>query len=228
MSFLIQILSKVQTLRGNAMFKFIISILLCAMSFSGFTAEIIEGQDYELIKRSQGPSTDNKMVPVTEFFSYGCPWCARLDKSLSAWVEKKGKVIHFTKVPVVFNDHWAYYARAYYVVQSLSLKKSVHDALFKAIVIDKLPMNNTQAMVAFFTKNGVDPVVAESAFAHTPSIEIKLKADQGIMLYYQINAVPTIVVNGMYKTNLQMAKTEARLFEILDYLVAKSKPKKMD
>jgi len=208
------------------MSKLIISILLCVMSFSGFTAEIVEGQDYELIKTSHGPSADNKKVPVTEFFSYGCPWCARLESPLSAWVAKKGHAIHFTKIPVVFNDHWAYYARAYYIVQSLSLNKSVHDALFKAIVIDKLPMNNTQAMVAFFTKNGVDPAVAESAFAHTPSIEIKLKADQEIMLYYQINAVPTIVVNGMYKTNLQMAKTEAHLFEVLDYLVVKSRVRK--
>ena len=38
-----------------------------------------------------------------------------------------------------------------------------------------------------------------------------------------INAVPAFVVNNQFKTDLQMAKTEKRLFEILDFLVAEAK-----
>ncbi len=40
---------------------------------------------------------------------------------------------------------------------------------------------------------------------------------------FQINAIPTLIVNDHYKTNLQMAKSEARLFEILDYLLSEVK-----
>nr|WP_277619290.1 hypothetical protein [Legionella norrlandica] len=42
------------------------------------------------------------------------------------------------------------------------------------------------------------------------------------MAHYQINAVPAFVVNNKYKTDLQMAGSEERLFEILDYLIRKS------
>lgn len=206
------------------MYKFILAVILCVNSVSGFTAEIIEGQDYELIKKTDlVTSTDNPKPLVMEFFSYGCPWCARLEGPISTWAEKKGQAINFKKVPVVFNASWANYARAYYIVQSLSLDKSVHEALFRAIIVDKQPMNTAQSMVAFFKKYGVEPSAVENAFAHEPSMEMKLRVDEEMMSAYQINAIPTIVVNGMYKTNLQMAKTEAHLFEVLDYLVTKPK-----
>jgi thiol:disulfide interchange protein DsbA len=39
---------------------------------------------------------------------------------------------------------------------------------------------------------------------------------------YHINAVPAFVVQHSFKTDLQMAKTEDRLFAILDYLSKKS------
>lgn len=202
------------------MVKFVVSMALLLMSFSSIGAEFVEGQDYELLQ-GVGTSTSHvkKGVHVTEFFSYGCPWCYRLEASLVQWVAKQGSAISFSKVPVVFNANWEYYARAYYIIHSLSLSQAVSDALFKAIIIDKQSLNNTQAMVEFFKKQGVDASIVESAFTHSASISIKLKADALLMANDQINAIPAIVVNGKYKTNLQMAKTTERLFEILDYLI---------
>lgn len=42
------------------------------------------------------------------------------------------------------------------------------------------------------------------------------------MARYQINAIPAMVVNNQFKTDLQMAQTEERLFAIMDYLVTKA------
>lgn len=208
------------------MLKLMMSVLLLFTSFGSFSATFVEGQDYQLIK-SDTPSLDEgDGVHVTEFFSYGCPWCYRLEAGLEKWATRQGSAIYLSKVPVVFNKDWDYYARAYYIIHSFSLGKSVDSALFKAIVTDKKPLNSPQAMVSFFTEQGMDKKLVESAFSHSPSIEIRLKADQSAMFTYQINAVPTLVVADRYKTNLMMAKTETRLFEILDYLVAQAKKEK--
>lgn len=52
---------------------------------------------------------------------------------------------------------------------------------------------------------------------------MKVGESNGLMAKYRVNAVPALIVNGKYKIDLQMAKTEDRLFKILDYLVAQSK-----
>lgn len=208
------------------MFKFILSMTLSLFSFQIFSAPFISGQDYEEIPAANRIVFKHDRIHVTEFFSYGCPWCARLEAPLNAWIAKQGKSIYFSRVPVVFNPNWEYYAKAYYMIESFSLNKAAHDQLFKAIVLDKQPLNSPEAMVEFFKKNGIEPKVTQSAFANSPSMAIKLQADKEAMVKFQINGIPTLVVNDLYKTNLKMAKSEARLFEILDYLVAKSKEEK--
>ncbi len=205
------------------MFKYVISVILLFVPMITLGAEFVEGKDYEVINSGNTMVSHGSPVSVSEFFSFGCPWCYRLDSAIYQWTLKQGKSIHFSKVPVVFNSNWDNYARAYYIMDSLSLGKKVHDALFKTIIVDKQPLNTHQDMVDFFTKNGVDARIAESAFSHSPSIELRLKTDAAMMAKYHINAVPTLVVNHQYKTNLQMAKTEERLFEIMDYLLKKSR-----
>lgn len=192
------------------------------MPMFAMSATFTEGQDYEVIKVQDAATHPDGAALVTEFFSYGCPWCYRLEKPVSEWVTKQGQAIHFSRVPVVFRPDWSYYARAYYIVDSLKLSKAVHEALFAAIITDKQPMNTNQAMVEFFTQHGVDASLAESAFTNSPSIELRLQAGQVLMAKFQITAIPSFVVNNQYKTNLQMAKTEEHLFEILDYLVKKT------
>lgn len=203
------------------MFKIMSTLIMLLMPMLTMSATFTEGQDYEVIKTQDATTHPDGSALVTEFFSYGCPWCYRLEKPVSEWVIKQGKAIHFSRVPVVFRPDWSYYARAYYIVDSLTLPKAVHEALFTAIITDKQPMNTNQAMVEFFTKHGVDTSLAESVFANSPSIELRLQTDQALMAKFQMTAIPSFVVNNQYKTNLQMAKTEQHLFEILDYLVKK-------
>lgn len=205
------------------MIKHLISFALFFFPFITLGAEFIEGRDYQVIQSSNQDTYKSGPVHVTEFFSYGCPWCYRLDSAVYQWTVKQGKSIQFTKVPVVFNQNWDTYAKAFYIIDSMSLDKTVNDNLFKTIIVDKQPLDKQQELIEFFKKNGVDASIVESALTHSPSIDLRLKADEALMAKYQINAVPTLVVNNQYKTNLQMAKSEDRLFKILDYLLSEVK-----
>jgi len=205
------------------MFKRFFTIFLLVTPIFAVSAPIIEGKDYEVVIHSVDSVAENRGVAeVTEFFSYGCPWCYKLEVPVSKWVKKQGAAIHFSRVPVVFRPDWRYYAIAYYLIDSLSLGKKVHESLFNAIITDKKPMNTQHAMIEFFTQQGVDKNIVESVFSNSPSIELRIKDAQSKMGQFRINAVPSFVVNNQYKTNLEMAKTEAHLFEVLDYLVKKT------
>lgn len=205
------------------MLRYTIAILLFFVSLTGFSADFIAGKDYEVLKETNQLDKVHGSVSVTEFFSFGCPWCYRIDTNLNKWVGQHGQHIYFKKIPVVFHADWKFYAKAYYAAHALSLGQKLEPAIFKAIMVDKQPLNSDQAMINFFIQQGVPAATAKSAFSYSPSIDLSVKAGQTLMARYHVISVPSFVVNNQFKTDLQMAKSEERLFAILDYLISQSK-----
>lgn len=181
----------------------------------------IEGKDYQLLSSPEITENKNKTPIITEFFSYGCPWCFKIDTPLKEWVNKMGGTIQFERVPVVFKPDWELYAKAYYTAKILAFSDKLNPLLFKAIQEDKKPLNSKQLMVDFFVTQGVDKEIAKSAFENSPAIDMRVSEGMALMMRYQINAIPAFVVNNKYKTDLQKAGSPERLFQILDYLVKK-------
>ncbi|KTD36618.1 thiol:disulfide interchange protein DsbA [Legionella nautarum] len=207
------------------MLKRFVSIVLLVLPLLASAEEFVAGKDYELINGADAKPNTPK-VTVTEFFSYGCPWCYRIDPALMTWVAQQGDAIQFSRVPVIFNKDWTYYAKAYYTANLLGLESKLNPLLFKAVQAKGHSMNSNQAMIDFFIAQGVDPATAKSAFENSTTVDMQLAQGTTLMARYHVNGVPAIIVNNQFKTDLPMAKEEARLFKILDFLIAKSKTEK--
>lgn len=205
------------------MLRIVFSVLLFLSPMLTFGADFVAGKDYEIIENHAPVGAADNVASVTEFFSFGCPWCYRIEDTLNQWVENQGKHVYYKKIPVVFNKDWEYYAKAYYTINALALSSQLNPILFKAILTDKQPLNSNDAMIGFLKLHGVDETTAKSAFIHSPSIDMQMSAGLSLMTQYHINTVPAVVVNHRYKTDLQMAKTKERLIEILNFLLAESK-----
>lgn len=203
------------------MLKKIIFILFL-MPAAVFADSFVEGKDYQVVSSSPKAVNKDKVPVVTEFFSYGCPWCYKIDAPLTEWSSKMGKSAHVERVPVVFKPNWELYAKAYYTAKTLAMSEKLDPILFKAIQEDKNPLATKQSMVDFFVAHGVDREIAKSAFENSPTIDMHVNSGMSLMASYQINAVPAFVVNNKFKTDLQMAGSEERLFAILNYLMRKS------
>ncbi|WP_419419893.1 thiol:disulfide interchange protein DsbA/DsbL [Legionella sp. D16C41] len=201
-------------------------LVLCLLFPMLASAEdFVIGKDYDVIKPSSQQATSTNKIQVTEFFSFGCPWCYRIESTLDQWVKQQNNKIQFSRVPVVFNKDWSYYAKAYYTAELLDLSDKLNPLLFKAIQVDKTPLNNNQAMINFFSEHGVSKETAESAFTHSPTLEMKINEANAKMAKYRVNVVPSFVVNHQFKTDLQMAQDEERLVKILNFLVNKAQQK---
>ena len=185
-----------------------------------FAAAFVEGKDYIVVSNPQ--AVKSKTPIIQEFFSYGCPWCYKIETPLHQWVNTLGTGVQFERVPVVFKPSWELYAKAYYTANTLALSDRVNPALFKAIQVDRTPLESKQTMINFFVSQGVDREIAKSAFENSPSIDMKVQSGMSLMGAYQISAVPAFVVNQKYKTDLQLAGSPERLMEILNYLAKKS------
>lgn len=201
------------------MLKKVLMIILLLPSLV-MAADFIEGKDFQIITQATDNAT--KGPSVTEFFSYGCPWCYKMESPLNNWVGKMGSKVHIERVPVVFKPNWELYAKAYYTAKTLALAEKFNPLLFKAIQDEKQPLASKQAMIDFFVVHGVDKEIAKSAFENSPTIDLRVNNGMALMAHYQISGVPAFVVNNKYKTDLQMAGSPERLFEIMNYLVRKS------
>lgn len=195
---------------------FCILLLIPGMALAN---DFVEGKDYQVVANLQAQTS--KTPVVTEFFSYGCPWCFKMEAPLHQWLASDGKTVQVDKVPVVFKPDWENYARAYYTAKMLAMADKMSPVLFKTIQEDKKPLNTKESMVELFVSQGVDKEIAKSAFTHSPSVDMRVAEGMHRMADYQINAVPAFVVNNKYKTDLQMAGSPERLFEILNYLLKK-------
>lgn len=185
----------------------------------------VAGKDYEIISANDTITAPAGKITVTEFFSYGCPWCYRVEPTMNKWVLEQGKRIQFSRVPVVFNKDWAYYAKAYYMVSLLEQENKFQPLLFKTIQTKQGTLNSNEAMIQFFVKNGVNRETAESAFTNSTTIDMHLNQGAALMAHFRVNGVPAVVINGKYKTDLKMAQGEQRFFKILDHLMKLSETK---
>ncbi|PJD94212.1 MAG: disulfide bond formation protein DsbA [Legionella sp.] len=200
------------------MLKKILALLLLLPALS-FAAEFIEGKDYQLVN---GPSLERNKAPVImEFFSYGCPWCYKIEAPLAQWLASSQNKVTLERVPVVFKPDWELYAKAYYTAKTLAMLNKMEPALFKAIQEEHKPLNTNQAMIHFFTTQGLDREIASSAFEHSSTIDLQVKEGMNLMALYSIHAVPAFVINNKYKTDLQMAENPERLLEIMNFLLKK-------
>ena len=202
------------------MFKKLMGLLILVPAIA-MAANFTEGKDYQVVSNPEVSASKNKDPVITEFFSYGCPWCYRIETPLNDWLGKIGKKVVLERVPVVFKPEWDLYAKAYYTARALALAEKISPLLFKAIQDEKKPLDTKQAMIDFFISQGVDKEIARSAFENSPSIDMRVSNGMTLMARYQINAIPAFVINNKYKTDLQMAGGPERLLQLLDYLINK-------
>ncbi len=181
-----------------------------------------EGVNYKRLSPVQPTSALPGQVEVTEAYWYGSAHCYVLDQSLDVWRKQKAAYINFVRLPVMWGSVQRLHARMYYIAELLGKSEELHAALFKELQIDKSPLNTNEQAQAFFIAHGVSEEDYKRANA-SPAIEASLKHAQIMGDRYRINAVPTIIINGRYVTDVVMAGGQAQLLVLINELAAREK-----
>ena len=203
---------------GRALF-----VLLTAFVLASGTAgaQLVEGKNYRRIPNPQ-PVETGKKIEVIEFFSYGCPHCAELEPYLDTWLAKAPQDVAFRRVPVMFQSQWVALAKVYYTLDALGVEPKLSPNVFKAIHGSHVALWDTGKFYDWAAGQGLDRKKVEEVFSSF-AIDGKMKRAMQLAQQYNIQAVPTVIVDGKFVTSSSDVGTHAQLPAAIDELVSKAR-----
>lgn len=165
-------------------------------------------------------------IEVAEFFMYSCPHCFEFEPQINAWAAEKPANVRFVRVPVLWNRPAALHAQLYYTEEVLARNGVIKDpaAFHEAVFTEYHRRGNRLASEAsiqtLFARFDVSAEDFERAWK---SFEVsqKLRVAEDLARRYGVQNVPTVVVNGKYRTGGAETGSYANLIEAINELIAR-------
>ena len=202
------------TLHTTALIRRLFSIALLAIAASTANAQ----QGYENLPNPV--KTDNpEKIEVLEFFWYGCPHCYQFEPHIKEWLETKPENVEFKSVAAPLNPAWKVHSQAFYAAELLGVLDQFHEPMFDAIHKDKKSMRKPKEIAKFAESLGLDG----DKFAKTMksfAVDAKIRQSMQKAQELGISAVPTVIINGKYRTSGSVAGSYPNLIKVLNQLIA--------
>jgi len=162
-----------------------------------------QGEHYDPIPGGQPFEPLEGKIEVVEVFNYVCPACAMFQPLVNAWKARLPADVRFTYVPAPFGGNWDPYVRAYYTAEAMGIADRAHDAVFKAIHVDRSlkgerGTDSPADIARVYAQFGADPAQFASTMASF-TVNAKYGRAKQYITAQGANSTPTLIVNGRYR-----------------------------
>ena len=173
------------------------------------------------------PVRTGDRIEVLEIFWYGCPHCYALEPYLKKWLKNKPEFVEFVQLPAVLNRSWAFDARVFYTFVALGLMDELHEAYFDAIHQDRRRMKNVEQVASWAQEQGIDPKLILDTF-NSFGVDSMLANATQMSGRYEADGVPTIIIDGKYRTTVSLAGGHNEIIDLINYLAQRAKSERSD
>jgi len=198
----------------NLKFTFLALFLILITSSNVFAQKYVQ--------ISTQKQQESKDIIIYEFFWYGCPHCYNLEPTMDrieADLEKDTKVV---KLPVALRDSWIPHAKLYYALKQMDKIDQVHNLIFEEIHLEDNRLNTEQQMIDFLGKHGIDTKKFIEKY-NSFGTEARIKKASNLAKKYQIDSVPTIIINGRFLTSGSYVSSYDELYSVVNLLVERER-----
>ena len=198
----------------NLKFTFLALFLILITSSNVFAQKYVQ--------ISTEKQQESKDIIIYEFFWYGCPHCYNLEPTMDrieADLEKDTKVV---KLPVALRDSWIPHAKLYYALKQMDKIDQVHNLIFEEIHLEDNRLNTEQQMIDFLGKHGIDTDKFIEKY-NSFGTEARIKKASNLAKKYQIDSVPTIIINGKFLTSGSYVSSYDELYGVVNLLVERER-----
>lgn len=168
------------------------------------------------------PTADPSKVEVLEVFWYRCPHCNAFQPYAEQYVASKPDYVNFRRMPAVLRDSWIPQARLYYVAEALGVLEELHLKIFNAIHNKGASMSSRADIKQFFVEHQVDGAKFDAAF-DSFSTDAQMRQADVQTRRLGITGVPTLIINGRYRTSGQIAGSYETVLEVIEILAEKER-----
>jgi len=185
-----------------------------------------EGQHYFRLMPTQPTVGGADKIEVAETFMYSCPHCFTLEPFVQTWLETKDPGVRFVRIPAVFNQLAVMHAQTYYTAELLEKNGMIADlAAFNTAAFTEYHrrgnrLTRIEAIQKLFERFNVSAEEFDKTWNSFP-VNQKMRVGADLARRYGITSVPTIVVNGKYRTSAADAGGYEELFELIDELTVR-------
>ena len=198
----------------NLKFTFLVLFLILITSSNVFAQKYVQ--------ISTEKQQESKDIIIYEFFWYGCPHCYNLEPTMDrieADLEKDTKVV---KLPVALRDSWIPHAKLYYALKQMDKIDQVHNLIFEEIHLEDNRLNTEQQMIDFLGKHGIDTDKFLEKY-NSFGTEARINKASNLAKKYQIDSVPTIIINGKFLTSGSYVSSYDELYSVVNLLVERER-----
>lgn len=177
-----------------------------------------EGVQYVPIQPQPAMGT-GEQVEVIEFFWYGCPHCRDFEPTVLKWKEGLSENVSFVQMPVMFGGSADLHAQVYYALEGIGELDRLHTKIFDAMHVAKRDLKSREAIDAFLAEHDVDMAAFNEAMSSF-AVAAKVNRARALMRRYGVRSVPTMVVDGRYRSGTGF-KSYEDITAVVDHVVDK-------
>jgi len=185
-------------------------------------SEFEEGKHYvEIFPQMQTDASPGK-VEVVELMWLGCPHCYHLEPLMLEYKKNHPEYVEFKQVPAMLNPSWAADANIFYIAELLDPtgEKNLVNKIFQSIHDQKRRLKSPDSVVRFFEQQGFTAEQVNGV-KNSMVFQAKLLRAQEIGAASQAQSVPTLIINGKYRTSPYMAGGNDKVLKIINMLTAR-------
>ena len=180
------------------------------------SGDFAEGTHYWLVEDAPRRRPGDPIL-VTEFFSYGCVHCRRLDPMIEEWRAELPDDVAFERSPVAFNADWALLGQTYLALQQAGALARNHGRIFRAIHDNGRQFLSLDDIADFLGGSGISRQAFLNAF-RSPEVRRKLAAEDARQRRLGIVSVPTLAVADKYVLGPNLSRRQ--ILDLADQLIA--------
>lgn len=200
------------------LFKTYKALIIAGLLASTAVFAAVVDRDYVLVVPPR-PTDSGKKVEVVEVFSYACPHCNSLGPMIEPWAKKLPSSVTFKRIPVSFGrPQWTTLAKAYYALEAINEVDRIHLKIFAALHANGINLSSQDILFDWIEKQGVNRQKFIDAF-NSFAVQSKVQRGDQKAIEYGVDAVPTLIVDGKFRTSPSMAGGNGALFPVLDDLI---------
>ncbi|WP_035792575.1 thiol:disulfide interchange protein DsbA/DsbL [Kitasatospora mediocidica] len=186
-----------------------------------------EGGSYVRLQHPQ-PVADSARREVVEVFWYGCEHSQLLEQPLEDWAAHRPSDVVLRRIPAVWSDNADQdveraHARLFYTLDRLGEVDRLQSAVFRAVRGEGLDLTTEDLAAGWAAGQQVDAQRFRAAYE---SDEVGRETAQASkeLARYEVTELPSLVVQGSYRTGPVQAGGVDRMPAVLDDLLQQQVP----